>query len=131
MPFPHFLIHVVIDWPLNWPVKIWGIPPAPQFRRPFMVRQVECIECDSWKVKTTLSIGGRSTFKCFAPQINTSIRNYVHRIVSPILNFELRDVYFTVSITFVVHDFPSFLVDKKKNTSARSYELSLMSNVIR
>ena len=55
------------------------------------------------------------------------MRNYVHRIVSPISNFELKGVYFTVSIIFVVHDFPSFLIDKKNITSDSTWLVNLIS----
>ena len=36
---------------------------------------------------------------------------------------ELKGVCFTVSIIFVVHKFPSFMIDKKNITSARIHEL--------
>ena len=37
--------------------------------------------------------------------------------------WELKGVCFTVSIIFVVHKLPSFMIDKKNITSARIHEL--------
>ena len=53
------------------------------------------------------------------------------------IHIELKRVCFTVSVIFVVHNFPSVLIDKENITLARSHALrfepvsQLLSNVMK